>query len=65
MDHCGRDIFHSLLDGLWDSFRCPYMVGQAIDDLGAGITREKIIYYPLVILFISLMSGDISISVGA
>jgi ATP-binding cassette, subfamily B, multidrug efflux pump len=35
----------------------PYMVGSAIDDLGREITREKIIYYPLVILGISLMSG--------
>ncbi len=35
----------------------PYMVGKAIDDLSAGITREKIIYYPLVILGINLMSG--------
>jgi ATP-binding cassette subfamily B multidrug efflux pump len=35
----------------------PYMVGAAIDDLGREITREKIIYYPLVILGISLMSG--------
>lgn len=35
----------------------PYMVGAAIDDLGREITRDKIIYYPLVILGISLMSG--------
>ncbi len=35
----------------------PYMVGKAIDDLGVGVTREKIIYYPLVILGINLMSG--------
>ncbi|MBK8303033.1 MAG: ABC transporter ATP-binding protein [Chloracidobacterium sp.] len=35
----------------------PYMVGQAVDDLGAGVTREKIIYYPLVILGINAMSG--------
>ncbi len=35
----------------------PYMVGKAIDDLTLGITREKIIYYPLVILGINLMSG--------
>ncbi len=35
----------------------PYMVGSAIDDLNAEITRDKIIYYPLVILGISLMSG--------
>ncbi|MBK8465354.1 MAG: ABC transporter ATP-binding protein [Chloracidobacterium sp.] len=35
----------------------PYMVGQAIDDLGKGITREKVIYYPIVILAINLASG--------
>jgi ATP-binding cassette subfamily B protein len=35
----------------------PFMVGQAVDDLGAGVTREKIIYYPLVILGINAMSG--------
>ncbi len=35
----------------------PYMVGAAIDDLNREITRDKIIYYPLVILGISLMSG--------
>ncbi|MEQ1645842.1 MAG: ABC transporter transmembrane domain-containing protein, partial [Pyrinomonadaceae bacterium] len=35
----------------------PYMVGQAIDDLNQAITWDKIIYYPVVILGISLMSG--------
>lgn len=35
----------------------PYMVGKAVDDLSVEITREKIIYYPLVILGINLMSG--------
>jgi ATP-binding cassette subfamily B multidrug efflux pump len=35
----------------------PYMVGKAIDDLGQGITRDKVIYYPLVILGINFMSG--------
>ena len=35
----------------------PFMVGSAIDDLNREITREKVIYYPLVILGISLMSG--------
>jgi ATP-binding cassette subfamily B protein len=35
----------------------PYMVGAAVDDLNAAITWEKIIYYPLVILGISLLSG--------
>jgi ATP-binding cassette subfamily B multidrug efflux pump len=35
----------------------PYMVGQAVDDLNSAITWDKIIYYPFVILGISLMSG--------
>src|SRR6476660_7277911 len=35
----------------------PYMVGQAVDDLGRGVTWQKITYYPLVILGINLMSG--------
>ena len=35
----------------------PYMVGQAVDDLGSGVTWQKVIYYPLVILGINLMSG--------
>jgi len=35
----------------------PYMVGRAVDDLGAGVTWEKVIYYPLVILAINALSG--------
>ena len=35
----------------------PYMVGQAVDDLGKEITWRKIIYYPLVILGINFASG--------
>ena len=35
----------------------PYMVGQAIDDLSGGITWDKIVYYPLVILGINFLSG--------
>lgn len=35
----------------------PYLVGVAVDDLAAGITWEKIVYYPLVILGVNLMSG--------
>jgi ATP-binding cassette subfamily B protein len=35
----------------------PYMVGQAVDDLGEAVTWPKIIYYPLVILGINAMSG--------
>ena len=35
----------------------PYLVGLAIDDLGQEVTRDKIIYYPLVILGANAMSG--------
>jgi ATP-binding cassette, subfamily B, multidrug efflux pump len=35
----------------------PYMVGQAVDDLAAAVTWDKIVYYPLVILGINAMSG--------
>ena len=35
----------------------PYMVGQAVDDLGKQVTWQKVTYYPLVILGINLMSG--------
>ncbi len=35
----------------------PYLVGQAVDDLGAGITWDKIVYYPLLILGVSLAAG--------
>lgn len=46
-------ILMSLVFGLF----VPYFVGLAIDDLSAGVTREKIIYYPLVILGLNLCSG--------
>ena len=35
----------------------PYFVGRAIDDLGTAVTWEKVIYYPLLILGINLVSG--------
>ncbi|MDM7921739.1 MAG: ABC transporter transmembrane domain-containing protein, partial [Pyrinomonadaceae bacterium] len=35
----------------------PSLVGMAVDDLAAGITWQKIVYYPLVILGASLTSG--------
>lgn len=35
----------------------PYMVGRAVDDLGAGVTWHKTVYYPLVILGINAVSG--------
>ena len=46
-------ILISLLFGLL----VPYLVGKAIDDFAAGVTWEKAVYYPLVILGASLMSG--------
>ena len=35
----------------------PYLVGRAVDDLSAGPTWEKVIYYPLIILAVNLASG--------
>jgi len=35
----------------------PYFVGRAIDDISTEVTWEKIIYYPLLILGINLISG--------
>ncbi len=46
-------ILFSMAFGLF----VPFMVGKAIDDLREGITREKIIFYPLTILGINLASG--------
>ncbi len=35
----------------------PFYVGRAIDALSANVTRDKIIFYPLLILGISAVSG--------
>lgn len=35
----------------------PFMVGRAVDDLNAGVTWDKVVYYPLVILAINAGSG--------
>ena len=35
----------------------PYLVGRAIDDLSESVTLSKIIYYPLFILGVNLISG--------
>lgn len=35
----------------------PYLVGRAVDDLASGITWEKIVYYPLIILGVNFASG--------
>ncbi|MEO8072319.1 MAG: ABC transporter ATP-binding protein, partial [Acidobacteriota bacterium] len=39
------------------SLLIPYLVGRAIDDLSANITRNKVIIYPLIILGVNLVSG--------
>lgn len=54
--HLFAGIFFILCSMLFGLF-VPYMVGQAVDDLGAGATWDKIIYYPLVILGINFASG--------
>jgi ATP-binding cassette subfamily B multidrug efflux pump len=46
-------ILASLIFGLL----VPFLVGQAVDDLNAGMTWQKITYYPLAILGVNLMSG--------
>lgn len=39
------------------SLLVPFLVGRAIDDLSTELTQEKIIFYPLVILGVSLCAG--------
>lgn len=46
-------ILISMLFGLL----VPYLVGVAVDDLASGVTWEKIIYYPVVILAVNFASG--------
>ena len=35
----------------------PTLVGMAVDDLSSDVTWEKIVYYPLIILGVNLVSG--------
>ncbi|MEP7213758.1 MAG: ABC transporter ATP-binding protein [Acidobacteriota bacterium] len=46
-------ILVSMLFGLL----VPYLVGAAVDDLAAGVTWQKIVYYPVLILGVNLVSG--------
>jgi ATP-binding cassette subfamily B protein len=46
-------ILVSMLFGLL----IPFLIGRAVDDLNTQITWEKIIYYPLVILGVNIVSG--------
>jgi ATP-binding cassette subfamily B protein len=46
-----------ILFGMLFGLLVPYLVGQAIDDMSAQMTWEKIVYYPLVILGANLVGG--------
>jgi ATP-binding cassette subfamily B protein len=46
-----------ILFGMFFGLLVPYMVGQAVDDLSAGVTWQKALYYPLVILGANLTGG--------
>src|SRR5215210_7584026 len=46
-----------ILFGMLFGLLVPYLVGQAVDDLSAGVTWRKTVYYPLVIMGANLMSG--------
>ncbi|MER3429608.1 MAG: ABC transporter ATP-binding protein [Blastocatellia bacterium] len=39
------------------SLAVPFLVGRAVDDFAAGITREKIVYHPLIILAANFAGG--------
>ncbi len=46
-----------ILFGMIFNLLVPYLVGQAIDELSKNITQENIVYYPLVILGVSVLGG--------
>lgn len=46
-----------ILASMFFSLSIPWMIGQAVDDLTTGVTRDKVIYYPLAIIGLSLSSG--------
>ncbi|MBC7901679.1 MAG: ABC transporter ATP-binding protein [Saprospiraceae bacterium] len=54
--HLISGIFFILVSLCFGLF-VPYLVGQAVDDLGIEVTWHKVIYYPAVILGVNLMSG--------
>jgi ATP-binding cassette subfamily B protein len=39
------------------SLAVPFLIGRAVDDLAAGITKQKIIFYPLIILAANFAGG--------
>ncbi|HEX8734333.1 MAG TPA: ABC transporter ATP-binding protein [Pyrinomonadaceae bacterium] len=46
-----------ILFGMLFGLLVPYMVGRAVDDLSAGVTWQKALYYPLIILGANLTGG--------
>lgn len=54
--HISAGIFF-ILASMSFGLMVPYLVGMAVDDLAAGITREKVIFYPLMILGVNFVSG--------
>jgi ATP-binding cassette, subfamily B, multidrug efflux pump len=46
-----------ILFGMLFGLLVPYLVGRAVDDLGNGVTWEKVVYHPLLILGVNLVSG--------
>ena len=46
-----------ILCGMMFGLLIPYLVGKAVDDLSSEITWQKVVYYPLLILGINLISG--------
>jgi len=46
-----------ILFGMIFNLLVPYLVGRAIDELSREVTQESIIFYPLVILGVSLAGG--------
>jgi ATP-binding cassette subfamily B multidrug efflux pump len=46
-----------ILFGMLFGLLVPYLVGQAVDDLSKDVTWQKVIYHPLIILTVNLISG--------
>jgi ATP-binding cassette subfamily B protein len=46
-----------ILASMLFSLSIPWMIGRAVDDLTIEVTRDKIIFYPLAIIGLSMSSG--------
>ncbi|MEP6848944.1 MAG: ABC transporter ATP-binding protein [Acidobacteriota bacterium] len=54
--HIAGGIFYILVSMAF-GLLIPYLIGEAIDDLNAQVTWNKVLYYPLIILGVNFMSG--------